>query len=371
MPIIEAEDFKTPPLNTTIWRYMSFSKFCDLILNSQLFFSPLSKFDDPWECHPPKWMLDENIWIDIFSNKSSKDWPSNFSEEEIKNCSRSLVQSIINIYQNRDEYYASCWHNAPEETERFWKIYASKNEGIAIKSSIHRLKESLSNTSKKISIGEIEYIDFDKPFKNIKIESFYPIKYKRNGFKHEREVRAIFYHSKNSLKKGQTGAQNRLRIDLPTLIDEVWIAPNAQESFTNVINRLLDRSGLRNVQVKKSNYLDPPKISEKYEQEKFDLGNRVTGYFAVFDNEEEFNSWALNINKKLGYPSFGRNGGTGALNILRGPTTHRWSECIHHPDPSITQVLTVFTENMVDAKRKMISHEEAEKKGWFKQPIIS
>jgi len=43
-----------------------------------------------------------------------------------------------------------------------WKVYLSSKEGIAIKTTIHKLKKSFeNNTEDKIYIGAISYNDYD------------------------------------------------------------------------------------------------------------------------------------------------------------------------------------------------------------------
>jgi hypothetical protein len=56
MPFIESGT-TLPTDQTQLWRYMEFTKFMDLIMNSHIYLAPVMSFlqDDPWEvlgCRP-------------------------------------------------------------------------------------------------------------------------------------------------------------------------------------------------------------------------------------------------------------------------------------------------------------------------------
>lgn len=55
-------EFETPPDETVIWRYMSFSKFCNFRMG-ELYFSTVKQLSDPFEGFPP------NEVIETFSSE--------------------------------------------------------------------------------------------------------------------------------------------------------------------------------------------------------------------------------------------------------------------------------------------------------------
>ena len=85
--------------------------------------------------------------------------------------------------------FISCWNKRNYESYSLWKLY-SATRGVAIQSTIGRLKESLKASPENICIAPVAYIDWDKvdiPVGN----SFYPFVHKRINFESENEVRAL------------------------------------------------------------------------------------------------------------------------------------------------------------------------------------
>src|ERR1043165_4873977 len=66
------------------------------------------------------------------------------------------------------------------------------SEGIAIRSSVARLKTALASFEDKIFVRPVRYLDYDRD----RIEMgdvLEPFFYKRRSFEHERELRAVFF----------------------------------------------------------------------------------------------------------------------------------------------------------------------------------
>ena len=79
--------FKTPPDNTKILRYMDFSKFVDILANSQLFFPTAANLGDPFEGSLTQAQIDYIIEnIDKFIR--SETWNLIPKEEFCENLSR-------------------------------------------------------------------------------------------------------------------------------------------------------------------------------------------------------------------------------------------------------------------------------------------
>ena len=119
------DKFIPPNEKTTIWRYLDFTKFMVLLDSGKLFFSRCDKLGDSWEGSCPK--KTEKRRVGILGDASS---------------SFKLLREFTSV---------NCWHMNKYESMAMWEIYIKNNEGIAIKSSIKRLNESLSfqNISKE------------------------------------------------------------------------------------------------------------------------------------------------------------------------------------------------------------------------------
>jgi hypothetical protein len=126
-----------------------------------------------------------------------------------------------------------------QESAAMWGLYLRSNEGVCIQSTYRRLRSSLP---KCVFIGEVNYLDYDN-------EGFSPqvpfnfIMHKRKSFEHERELRAIF------LERDETAeAQNYkpkiepaglwISVDLPAVIEKVYISPTAEEWHATVIREV-------------------------------------------------------------------------------------------------------------------------------------
>ena len=81
----------------------------------------------------------------------------------------------------------NCWHHGKEESMGMWDKYHLRNSGIAIKTTMENLKNSLLDKP-NVFIGKIKYINnHDQIDMPIDVENFlhYPYFYKRKPFEYE------------------------------------------------------------------------------------------------------------------------------------------------------------------------------------------
>lgn len=114
-----------PKANYKIWRYLDLARFLDLLTSSQIYFSRIDKFEDPYEGFVPA------------------------NDDYLKGIAHLF--NYINKF-----YYANCWHINENESAAMWKLYLDSRNGIAIQSTVNRLKKSLHYTAEKIYISEIQ-----------------------------------------------------------------------------------------------------------------------------------------------------------------------------------------------------------------------
>lgn len=205
------------PDDLVIWRYMSLSKFCDLVFNDRLHFTRTSNFDDPWEGIPPK---------DIMFNLADPPelWYRHFHVRE---------QTAVN-----------CWHAAEHESMAMWKIYCpADGEGIVVKSNIAKLRSCFieevggSATGEVVHIGRVEY---SRPASEWDVRAeFLPILHKRVFFGYEQEVRAFIRPETDFLKRLLShGIGVSVPVDVHQLIEEVRVSPLAPSWFLPVVVKL-------------------------------------------------------------------------------------------------------------------------------------
>ena len=202
---------------------MSFDKFVSLIKNG-LYFCRLDLFNDPFE------------GSFAYGNQKIREGvdPDSTSFEKFKHFSREVRKLI----------FVNCWHMNDYENYAMWKIYSYQNKSISIRTSIKRLKESIEDRS--VIISEVKYIDYRKemiPEDNM----LYIFLYKRNFFKFENELRLWFQDNPDSVSNGivEISKKNEfVKINLETLIEEIYISPNADISFYNKVKKELDKINL-------------------------------------------------------------------------------------------------------------------------------
>jgi hypothetical protein len=225
---------KTPTDNTKIWRYLDFSKFVSLLDKSALFFTRADKLGDPFEGSMPK------LW--------GEPWPETDQDKE---------RIPSKIFNNIREYrifltkctIINCWHINKYESAAMWRLYLKNNEGIAIQSTFDRLKSCFIDEGFEILIGEVEYIDYESAWIPSYLD-FYPYFYKRKSFEHDKELRAIiqtFYHNKDSsinYKKSRFDDGAYIKVDLDTLIENIFIAPTSPKWIFKLVKSTATKYGL-------------------------------------------------------------------------------------------------------------------------------
>jgi len=234
--------FKPPehPL-VKIWRYMDFTKYVHLLSSQSLYFSRSDRFDDPFEGSYSKHNVE--IRPKIYEGKI----PEN-----------RLLQ-MSKVYENmRIWTYINCWHINEYESAAMWKLYAKSNEAIAIQSNYKRLCDLLPEY---VFIGRVEYIDYENDWLP-EGNTFYPFMHKRKSFEHEKELRAIIQDFPIVNDVVDPKAKNEIlgkmvNVPLDKLLDQVYVAPTADEWFFHVVKGVTEKYGC-NIGVTKSKLDDKP-----------------------------------------------------------------------------------------------------------------
>lgn len=211
--------------NIAIWRYMDFTKFVDLLERQKLFFACADKFEDLFEGSFPK--------------ENAKLWPMDYKEQT------KYIFSILKKFT-----FINCWHMNDCESAAMWKLYLKSNEGIAIQSTFKRLKDSFNKTPKEllIGIGVVGYINYEKGGDRIlEKTSITPYLHKRKSYEHEKELRAVNQqYPPGALDPNELGKYKGLHVavELDTLIEKIYIAPNAPQWFSDLVKAVVERYNL-------------------------------------------------------------------------------------------------------------------------------
>lgn len=210
---------------TIVWKYLDLSKFLDMLLSQQLFMSRSDKFEDQYE--------------------------GTFSEptfEEIKKIAANKPEFLDYYKSHREKVVISSWHINEYESFAMWQIFTKNNEGLAIQSTIGRLKAALQPEIRvEQYIGNVNYIDYKKEYIPFD-DAFFPFLFKRKSFQYEREVRIITDVSAHDISVNEG---IKINVDLNQLIEKIYIHPKSENWYKKLVIELVSKLNF-NIEIEKS-----------------------------------------------------------------------------------------------------------------------
>lgn len=236
--------FEKPSPKTQIWRYMDFTKFVYMLEKGGLFFPTVDAFNDPYEGSYSRGNLSKRKFI--------------FSRAKDKNQFEELISKIKDV---RPHININCWHMNDFESAGMWKLYSKTNESICIQTTFEQLEKALPN---KIRFGKVKYINYEKDWIP-ESDIYYPFIYKRLSFEHEKELRAIFNSTEGELGNDFEQTENGywVKLNLQTLVQRIYVSPEAQDWFVELVERVKDKYKLTLKRVYKSPLNNEPDLNEK------------------------------------------------------------------------------------------------------------
>ncbi len=269
----ELDGINPPNDKDILWRYTNFEVFVNLLDTEALYFTRADKFEDPYEGFIPQSIMD------AYKQSLERVTPAEF------------VEAIMKWHEASRKYVmCNCWHQNVVESMAMWEKYHMRNSGVAIKTTMEKMKNSLLSQY-SIYIGQIEYIygntDDDQYMQNFlqsdiplaKKLTYFPYFRKRKEYEHEQEVRLIVdidpfvrdalnnqtvENVDSFLKTGLPDICDigmLFNIDVRTLIDEVIVSPYAKDWITETLRSVVQKFGF-NFQVSPSTLLDDPTSDE-------------------------------------------------------------------------------------------------------------
>lgn len=200
-----------------VWKYLDLSKFLDMLLSKRLFMSRSDKFEDQYE--------------------------GTFSEptyEEIKKIAANNPKFLDYYKSHRENVVISSWHINEYESFAMWQIFTKNNEGLAIQSTIGRLKNALHSEKRtEQHIGQVNYIDYKKEYIPFD-DTFFPFLFKRKSFQYEREIRIISDVTSDNMKINDG---LKIDVDINQLIERIYIHPKSENWYKNLVIELVEKLG--------------------------------------------------------------------------------------------------------------------------------
>lgn len=152
-------------------------------------------------------------------------------------------------------YYANCWTLSESDEYVLWNTYASLFDGIAVKASVGRIKESLdSQDNRSVYIAKVQYYDEDTgstfSASGGIINQLSLAFSKRKYFNAEKELR-LLYHDNDGRLDNNTPRNVSFKVDLNKLIESIYVAPKSYPWFKDAIAHMIELYGLNGIQVNK------------------------------------------------------------------------------------------------------------------------
>ena len=243
-----------PDQSSALWRYLDFPKYVSLLATQALHFARADTFNDPFEGakglyqRKDKWDAHFLKFFREALQTAPVDDPSQrLSEDEIERRAPGFIEDLEKIGQaDRSRTFLSCWHENPVESEAMWRLYATSfPNALAIRTTHDRLYRALGRDP-DIPIGRVKYIDMRSTFAGVN-DAYWR---KRLSFQHENEVRAVLRDHK------ATEPGKLIPCDLSTLVEAVFVSPEAPSWFSAAVNEVTQKFGL-SVTVSPSSLADP------------------------------------------------------------------------------------------------------------------
>lgn len=134
---VQHPDLPEVDKNQIIWHYYSLPKFLSLISSSSLYFCRQDKFDDSFE---GKVTLKDKQFIDAINDGFGEN-----VEKDTVGCP-----------------YSCCWSKSDVDDYVLWRSYSSIKDGIAIRSTVGSLIDSLDPSDKRaIYVTNVQYSDYE------------------------------------------------------------------------------------------------------------------------------------------------------------------------------------------------------------------
>jgi hypothetical protein len=227
IPQTKPEDPDTP-----VWRYMDFPRFVAMLEHRGLFFTPAEKMDDRFEGSLPSPDPGQLAQLRKSLEAAGIELPGN---------DRELLPRL------RRWVSISSWHLNRHESAAMWKLYSASQQAIALQSTWQKLADSLGGRALLAKVRYISYGDEAVEFDSV----YAPFLHKRRSFEFEHELRAVVANLEHAFANGNGGDRRQQReegawlpVDLNTLVDRIFIAPDAEPWYVDLVERVARRYGL-------------------------------------------------------------------------------------------------------------------------------
>lgn len=207
---------------TKIWRYMSFSRFVWLLQKRQLWLSRADLLGDPWEI---------SLAGDQLAHVIARHPPTTLPlSPEKRETAMERSERIINIW--RQQTFINCWSASEHESHALWRIYCLSSEGVAIQTTLAKLKTSIGHLKVYPVTYEILGSRKQTPT-HIDLSTK-----KRPMFAYEHEVRIVHLNSEEAPNPSILGFG--IDWDIENCVESIRVHPEADTAFMNTVTSTIE-----------------------------------------------------------------------------------------------------------------------------------
>lgn len=221
---VEHPNFETPPDETPVLRYMRIAKLVSILSSGQLYFRRLDKLPDEFEGTLPSPTFDRtHPWL------------------------------TEGYYANRQLTAINCWSIAHHECDGMWRVYTLPDDGIAIQSTVGRLKNSFPKIGIfgdcKMHIGRVRYVDYSaydlSGGSRTAFNSLLPVMHKKHEYAYEHEVRLVLCEIGCSIAHAFISSTDGVSVPISpsTLIEKIRVTRTAPDWYLDSVKDLMQRFG--------------------------------------------------------------------------------------------------------------------------------
>lgn len=219
----------------TLWRYTSLPKFVNLLAESSLFCLRMDLFDDPYEGQLSKPSHD----------RLAETYETIAEEMELFESNIALIEEL------RKTTFLNCWRVDEYEDYGMWHAYTRPSCGLAIRTTVDSLIESINpgdSFEGQLELKKIDYIDYEEEQQDSVGEGvFFPFRFKRVQHQNEKEVRLMvtnYPHDRMHIDESFEAPDNigpirRIAVDPSTLIEEIRLHPEASNALWQAVENFL------------------------------------------------------------------------------------------------------------------------------------
>jgi hypothetical protein len=248
--------FEAPLAETTIWRYMDFTKLVDLLARKQLFFPRPDKLGDPLEGSYTRPVVEDAARNAERGVRLTGGFTSLNPRVQVRDMAYRNLRSFV---------FVSCWHMNKGESAAMWKIYVDRGQGVAIRTTFAGLVSAVAGDPETtVHIGKVRYLNKDTDRNRDDDPYFDPLLWKWESYACDQELRAMGRWFLDQLPPGTTDdvagkapPGKYVAVDLNRLIQKIHVAPSSPQWFVELVSSVAATYGLTGDLVRRSSHDDP------------------------------------------------------------------------------------------------------------------